>query len=76
MQKGKIPKTSQVPPIEFYNTFEKLTRNGDEVIAIIMSSQLSSTYNAALLSSKQLPDRKIAVLDSMGVSLGQGLAGH
>ncbi|HHT46289.1 MAG TPA: DegV family protein [Firmicutes bacterium] len=73
MQKGKIPKTSQVPPIEFYNTFEKLTRNGDEVIAIIMSSQLSSTYNAALLSSKQLPDRKIAVLDSMGVSLGQGL---
>jgi DegV family protein with EDD domain len=38
-----------------------------------MSSQLSSTYNSAVLSRNQLPDRKIAVLDSKGVSLGQGL---
>ncbi|NLL21887.1 MAG: DegV family protein [Firmicutes bacterium] len=73
MQKGEIPKTSQVPPIKFYNAFEELTRNGDEVIAILMSSQLSSTYNSAVLSRNQLPDRKIAVLDSKGVSLGQGL---
>jgi DegV family protein with EDD domain len=73
IQKGEIPKTSQVPPIKFYNAFEELTRNGDEVIAILMSSQLSSTYNSAVLSRNQLPDRKIAVLDSKGVSLGQGL---
>ena len=48
MQKEKYLKLLR-SPIEFYNTFEKLTRNGDEVIAIIMSSQLSSTYNAALI---------------------------
>ncbi len=68
-----IPKTSQVTPRDFFQAFERLTSNGDEVIAITMSSQLSNTYNSALISSQQLPDRKIAVLDSMGVSLGQGL---
>ncbi|MGE5380912.1 MAG: DegV family protein [Methylocystaceae bacterium] len=73
IQKGQTPKTSQIPGIQFYNAFEELTRNGDEVIAVTMSSQLSNTYNSAVMSAKALPDRKIAVLDSLGVSLGQGL---
>lgn len=73
IQKGDSPKTAQIPPQKYYETFEELTRAGDEVIAITMSSQLSGTYQSALMAKQQLPDRKIEVIDSMGVSLGQGL---
>jgi DegV family protein with EDD domain len=73
IQKGANPKTSQVPPVKIYTALESLSSNGNEIIAITMSSQLSNTYNSAVLASQKLPDRKIAVLDSMGVSLGQGL---
>jgi DegV family protein with EDD domain len=73
IDKGHYPQTSQIPPHHFYTVFDNLTSNGDEVIAITMSSQLSGTFRAALTAKEQLPDRKITVLDSMGVSLGQGL---
>ncbi|NLI91522.1 MAG: DegV family protein [Peptococcaceae bacterium] len=73
IKNGHSPSTSQIPPSKFYEVFEKLTSDGDEVIAITMSSQLSGTYNSAMLARQQLPDRKIEILDSMGVSLGQGL---
>jgi len=73
IHKGNYPQTSQVPSSRFYEVFDNLTKNGDEVIAITMSSQLSGTYNSALSAKKELPHRKIEVLDSRGVSLGQGL---
>jgi DegV family protein with EDD domain len=73
IEHGDFPSTSQVPPQRFYETFASLTNDGDEVIAITMSAKLSGTYNAAMLAKQQLPDRKIEILDSMGVSLGQGL---
>ncbi|NLO97735.1 MAG: DegV family protein, partial [Peptococcaceae bacterium] len=73
INQGYYPQTSQAPPHEFYQVFDRLTSNGDEVLAITMSSQLSGTYQAALAAKEQLPDRKITVHDSMGVSLGQGL---
>ena len=72
IDKGHYPQTSQIPPHHFYTVFDSLTRNGDEVIAITMSSQLSGTFRAALTAKEQLPDRKITVLDSMGVSWDRG----
>jgi DegV family protein with EDD domain len=69
----KLPTTSQVTPGEFLNTFKELTTNGDEVIAILMSSKLSGTYNSAMTAKDILGGAAIDVIDSQGVTLGYGL---
>jgi len=77
MRKGAAPKTSQVSPEDFYNTFEKYAKEGEEGIYISFSSQLSGTYNTAVMIADQLrekyPDFKLTIIDTKCASLGQGL---
>ncbi|AOT72408.1 DegV family protein [Geosporobacter ferrireducens] len=68
-----LPTTSQVSPGEFLKAFDELTSSGDTVIAILMSSALSGTYNSALTAKEMLKNRDIEVIDSKGVTLGYGL---
>ncbi|WP_099188739.1 DegV family protein [Tepidibacter mesophilus] len=70
---NEFPKTSQVTPFEFIETFDDLTKNSDEVLAILMSSKMSGTYNSAIIAKNELEDRKIEVIDSKGITLGYGL---
>lgn len=69
----KLPTTSQVTPGEFLNVFKEMTSRGDEVIAILMSSKLSGTYNSAMMAKNMLGDVEIDIIDSKGVTLGYGL---
>ncbi|MDF2546297.1 MAG: hypothetical protein K0R93_1195 [Anaerosolibacter sp.] len=69
----KLPTTSQVTPGEFLKVFEEITSRGDEVIAILMSSELSGTYNSAITAKNMLGNTAIDVIDSQGVTLGYGL---
>ncbi|MFT9495136.1 DegV family protein [Anaerosolibacter sp.] len=69
----KLPTTSQVTPGEFLKVFEEITSRGDEVIAILMSSELSGTYNSAMTARNMLGNTAIDVIDSQGVTLGYGL---
>lgn len=77
MRKGAAPKTSQVSPEMFYNTFEKYAQSGEEGVYISFSSQLSGTYNTAVMIAEQLqekyPDFKLKIIDTKCASLGQGL---
>ena len=50
MRKGAVPKTSQVSPEAFLVAFEKLAKNNEEGIYIAFSSNLSGTYNTAVIS--------------------------
>ncbi|MFZ5969809.1 MAG: DegV family protein [Bacillota bacterium] len=68
-----LPTTSQVAPAAFLETFDSLTKDGSTVIAILMSSALSGTYNSAVTAKEMLIDRDIEVVDSQGVTLGYGL---
>ena len=68
-----LPTTSQVTPVEFLKAFDELTNTGDAVIAILMSSALSGTYNSARTAKEMLGNRDIIVIDSQGVTLGYGL---
>lgn len=70
---GEFPKTSQVTPFEFIRVFDEITKDGDEVLAIVMSSKMSGTYNSALVAKNELSDRKIEVVDSKAITLGYGL---
>ena len=38
----ELPKTSQINPFRFEELFDRLTKNGDKVIAILLSSKIFS----------------------------------
>ena len=66
----EIPKTSQINEFRFSEAFDKLTKNGDEVVAIVLSSKLSNTYNSAVKASKKFGG-KVFVVDSLNACIGE-----
>ena len=58
------PKTSQVSPGVFQETFSKALQAADTVLAIILSSGVSQTFNSANVAKNNLPDAAIEVVDS------------
>lgn len=77
MRSGKAPKTSQVSPQRFKELFTGFAKNGIPSIYIAFSSELSGTYQTAMMIAssvqEEYPDFKLAVIDSKCASLGQGL---
>lgn len=49
---SEFPQTSQVTPYEFEQVFREAKEAGDEVIAILLSSGLSGTYQSALIAAR------------------------
>lgn len=77
----KVPSeisTSQPSPAYIDALFEDNLRTGEDVLAIVMSSKMSGTYdaccNAASTLSTKYPHQKIAVVDTTSNSLDEGLA--
>lgn len=68
-----MPTTSQVPPLEFFEAFKEETDKGNSIVAILGSSELSGTYNSAVIAKEQLKEADIHVIDSAGVTLGAGM---
>lgn len=61
-----FPTTSQPSTGEFLAEFEKAFDEGyDQVIAILLSSKLSGTYNSGILAKDMLEDERITIIDSM-----------
>ncbi len=77
MRNGAVPKTSQVSPEEFLNAFEQLAKNNEDGIYIAFSSNLSGTYNTAVMIATQLqeqyPNFNLKIIDTKCASLGYGL---
>jgi DegV family protein with EDD domain len=69
-----LPKTSQPNPNLLKDTYEKVLASGKDVIAIHLSSGLSSTYQSAVMVREMCSSpEKIHIIDSLGASLGFGL---
>lgn len=66
----ELPKTSQINEFRFEESFRKLTENGDEVAAIVISSKLSGTYNCAKKASEAFAG-KVEVVDSLNACIGE-----
>ena len=64
-----FPLTSQISEYSYHEKFEELTKNGDSLIVICLSSGLSSTYNQAVLASKDFEN--VYVVDSLTASIGE-----
>lgn len=67
-----LPKTSQITPFRFEEAFEKLTKEGDEVVAITISSKLSGTNAAAVQAAEKFAG-KVIVVDSLNAAIGERL---
>lgn len=70
IEQDTLPKTSQVTPFRYQEEFERLTKNGDSLIVITLSSKLSNTYNSAVLASYDFMD-KVYVVDSLNATAGE-----
>lgn len=68
-----LPTTSQVNVGQFVEVFERILLEGNEAIVITLSSKLSGTFSAAVTAAEEIGSDRITVIDSFGVSFGQGL---
>lgn len=62
---GQFPTTSQITPHVFAAKFKEALDAGDEVIAIILSSALSGTYQNACMAQAMVGNEGIYVIDSL-----------
>lgn len=70
IESGELPQTSQINEFRFAEYFKNLTANGDDVIAITISSKLSGTYSCAVKAAKKFGG-KVRVVDSLNASIGE-----
>lgn len=77
IRNGKHPKTSQASPELFLSTWKELAASGDDGLYIAFSSELSGTYNTAVMMKDQVkegnPNMNLVIIDSRCASLGHGL---
>ena len=60
-----FPKTSQPSPQVFLDLFEQAKKDGDEIVAILLSSALSGTYQSAVLARQMADYEGIHLIDSL-----------
>lgn len=74
---GSMPTTFQATPDQIEKTMTVLAEAGKDILALAFSSGLSGTYESYLAAAKRVRERfpklKIAVVDTLCASLGQGL---
>jgi len=77
LRKGENTSTSAVNPQGWEDIMEPVLQAGQDVLVMAFSSGLSATYQSAVIAAEELrekyPERKIAVVDTLAASLGQGL---
>jgi DegV family protein with EDD domain len=74
LRAGKAVTTSRPNPEVFVEAFEKLHRLGHEsIISVHLSSELSGTYESAVLASRKV-DFQVDVVDSRGIAMMLGFA--
>lgn len=68
-----LPTTAQVTPNRFEEAFDKALKEGCKVVAILISSEMSGTYQSACIAKNMLESDDIVVIDSQNVTSGLGL---
>ncbi|WP_339251296.1 DegV family protein [Sporosarcina sp. FSL W8-0480] len=77
IRNGKHPKTSQASPESLLSLWKELAESGEEGLYIAFSSELSGTYNTAVMMKDQVkegnPNFNLVIIDCRCASLGYGL---
>lgn len=69
----KLPSTSQPSPDRFEQVFAEARDAGDELIAILLSSKISGTYQSAQIAASLVDYDKIYLIDGLSATLGNQL---
>jgi DegV family protein with EDD domain len=65
--------TSQPPPGAFLEGFKRAAEDSEQVVAVLLGSALSGTLNSAEAAAKIAEDLSITIVDTLGISILQGL---
>jgi DegV family protein with EDD domain len=81
MRGGSLPTTSQVNPEEAFSLCEQIIKEEDvDILHICFSSGMSGSYNNCMIAAAELaekyPNHRVAIVDSLGATLGEGLLVH
>ena len=71
---GPHPRTSQPPPSDFAEVFQRLGSDGGTVICTTISSDLSGTAGSAMQARQYLPDLDIRVVETKSCGPAHGAA--
>ena len=78
MRNGELPKSMANNPAVIRERFEKILKEGKDILHIAFSSALSGSCNNVVMTANELleeyPERKIMVFDSLNASLGEGVS--
>ncbi|MNJ44458.1 DegV family protein [Paenibacillus bouchesdurhonensis] len=70
---GRLPKTAAPSPADFIQAFTPAIEQGQQILYISLSSELSSTYQNALIAAEEFEEGQVTVFDSLNLSTGIGL---
>ena len=68
-----LPTTAQITPTRFEQTFKKYLDQGYKIVTLLLSSEMSGTYQSACIAKDMLETEDIVVIDSRNVTSGLGL---
>lgn len=68
-----LPTTAQVTPNRFEETFKKYLDEGYKIVTLVLSSEMSGTYQSACIAKNMLETDDIVVIDSRNVTSGLGV---
>ena len=80
LREGSVSTTSMINTETFESLFRPLLESGKDILYCVLSSGLSGSYNNARMIanklSKEFPQRKLYVVDSLSAARGFGLYMH
>lgn len=72
-KEGKLPTTAAPSPGQFVEAFKQSFDQGaDAILCFNISSEMSATYSSARQAAEMLSGRRIEVVDSRSLAMGQG----
>lgn len=71
IESDALPSTSQATPAAFEDMFRRVAEAGDTAVVITLSSQLSGTYQSAMIAAADFDC--IHVVDGTSVAIGTGI---
>jgi DegV family protein with EDD domain len=68
----ELPKTAAPPPNLYHPIYEQAQANGDTLIVICPSADLSGTFRSATVAAQDFPDTDIHIIDTRLIAAGLG----
>lgn len=70
LESKRLPTTSQPTPADFIPHFEAAKKAGDDLIVLVLSKELSGTWQSALIARSMVEYERIYIIDTAQVTLG------